>query len=247
MESTAAEKSTPPETEVGRPPLLWPLVVLAVGTIILYVTEIELAIADFFFTPGLGFVGQGTLLGSVMHESCTVIVAAVVIYSLVVLLGSRWLVRLRSQRIAAGFLLLAMAVGPGLIVNFGFKGHFGRPLPFQVERYGGPYAYQKVWVPSFIDGAESFPSGDASVGAFLAMPAFVLWRRRRRLAWYFLALGLSIWGAMSVSRMAMGAHWASDVLWSAGFVYLAGHLVFWLFFDVGKKGSVSAGPVPDRD
>ena len=239
MEDSTDKSSTQPETDSGRPPLLWPLIVLATLTVVLYVTDVEVALADFFFTPGLGFAGQGTLLGSVMHESCTVIVAAVVLYSLIVLLGSRWLARLRPQRVAAGFLLLAMLVGPGLIVNFTFKRHFGRPRPFQVERYGGPYAYQKVWIPSFIDHLESFPSGDASIGAFVAMPAFLLWRRRRRLAWQVLALGLATWGAMSVSRMAMGAHWASDILWSAGFVYLTGHLIFWLFFDVGKRRPMS--------
>jgi membrane-associated PAP2 superfamily phosphatase len=239
MKQADSQPPAPQKKDRSRPPLLWPLAVLALLTLLLYFTEIEIAIADFFFTPGPGFVGRESLIGKTLHESCSVIVAVVALGSLIVLIGARWIARLRSQRVGAAFLLLAMLVGPGIIVNFVFKGHFGRPRPFQVERYGGPYAYQKVGVPSSIDGAESFPSGDASIGAFLAMPAFVLWRQRRRLAWRFLGLGLAAWLTMGLSRIVMGAHWASDILWSAGFVYLTGHLIFWLFFDVGKGRPVS--------
>jgi membrane-associated PAP2 superfamily phosphatase len=213
-----------------HPPLLWPVIVLLLLTVIFFFTDLDFLISDAFYDPAAGFAWQGTTVGRVLHEACPVVVALFALYCLIVLLGSPWLARLRGHRPAAAFLLIALALGPGLIVNVIFKGQFGRPRPFQTDRYDGEYAYQRVLVPSFIDGAESFPSGDVAVAAFVALPAFVLWRRRRRLAWRFLAAGLASWAVVSFSRIAMGAHWGSDVLWSAGFVYLSGYLLYWLFF-----------------
>jgi len=229
MELDSQNMPTPSAEESSRPPLIWPLVILIGLTALLFFTDLDIAIADSFHDPETGFVWQGTIIGSVLHETCSVIVVLFVVYCLVVLLGSPWSTRLRTQRTAAAFLGICLLLGPGLIVNLIFKGHYGRPRPFQVERYGGDYEFQRVWVPSSNEGAAGFPSGDASIGAFLALPAFVLWRRRRRLAWGFLGLGVAGWMVLGFSRLAMGAHWTSDILWSAGFVYLTGHLVYWLF------------------
>lgn len=61
--------------------------------------------------------------------------------------------------------------------------------------------------------------------AMLAL--FVYWcRTRPRLAWWFLALGLVHGGLMRMGRVVQGAHWSSDVLWSAGCV----HIVSWWAF-----------------
>jgi membrane-associated phospholipid phosphatase len=60
-------------------------------------------------------------------------------------------------------------------------------------------------------------------------PFFVLLARRRRVAFGFLAVGLA-WGAVvGAGRIAQGGHWLSDVIWSAGMVYLSSFLLAWAY------------------
>ena len=53
-------------------------------------------------------------------------------------------------------------------------------------------------------------------------PAFVFYRRRPWLAMAFLCLGLVAGITIGIARIVEGSHFASDVLWSGGFVYFTG-------------------------
>jgi chromate transporter len=46
------------------------------------------------------------------------------------------------------------------------------------------------------------------------------WRERRSWAWAFGTLGMAHGVLMGLGRIAQGGHWISDVLWSAGVVYV---------------------------
>jgi membrane-associated PAP2 superfamily phosphatase len=50
--------------------------------------------------------------------------------------------------------------------------------------------------------------------------------RRRRLARAFLLLGVAFGLSIGVERMARGAHFLSDVVWSGGIVCLVGYALF---------------------
>lgn len=221
-------------SKLPRAPLLWPLVILIALTAVLRFTDLDFIVTDAFYVESIGFPIKHTLPVVVLHELCPVIVGLVIAYFAVAMIGSRWSVRLRSQRVAASFLLVAMALGPGLVVNTVFKGHFGRPRPSEVTRYGGAQEYRRVWEWGPRVG-QSFPSGDASIGFFFGVPAFLVWRRRPRVGHRFLALGLLMGAIFGLSRIVQGAHWTSDVLWSAGFVYLAGYLTGELFHAAGQR------------
>jgi membrane-associated PAP2 superfamily phosphatase len=227
------------DSKPPRPPLFLPLAILIALTAVLRFSELDLVVADAFYVDSVGFPFKHTLLARVLHELCPVIVAMVVIYFVVAMIGSRWSTRLRAQRVAASFLLVSMALGPGLVVNTIFKGHFGRPRPSEVTRYGGPYEYRRVWQRGPRVG-QSFPSGDASIGFYFGVPAFLVWRRRPRAGRGFLVLGFLMGAAFGLSRIAQGAHWTSDVLWSAGFVYLTGYLTGELFHAAGRRFRESA-------
>ena len=66
----------------------------------------------------------------------------------------------------------------------------------------------------------SFPSGHAAVAFYLIAPAFLVHGRRPRLANSLLTLGFLFGACMSITRVVQGGHFASDVMWSAGIVYL---------------------------
>ncbi len=130
--------------------------------------------------------------------------------------------RVRPHRRAALYLVLVMAVGPGLIVNTVFKDHWGRPRPRDLVQFGGDRGYVEPWVKGPKENGGSFPSGHAATGFYLLTPYFLLRRRSAAGAAAFMALGLGYGSLVGLARMIQGAHFLSDVLWALGFVYLTG-------------------------
>jgi membrane-associated PAP2 superfamily phosphatase len=117
-------------------------------------------------------------------------------------------------RRAAVLVLLGVALGPGLLANTVFKDHWQHPRPRDLIEFGGPLHY----VPAPLIGTEggaSFPCGHCSVG-FLFAAGWWIWKRRRpRRAAVSLAVGLTLGLLLGIGRMAAGAHFLSDILWSA--------------------------------
>lgn len=148
------------------------------------------------------------------------------------ILGLFWQ-RLRAYRTAGFFLAAMLALGPGLIVNGVFKPNWQRPRPLQTEVFGGSQPFVPVWDLGADPQGKSFPCGHASMGFYLLAPAFLCYRRRRRWALMFVALGLAGGLLIGAGRIAQGAHYPSDVVWSGGMVYLSG-LVLWGVFQLGK-------------
>jgi lipid A 4'-phosphatase len=106
------------------------------------------------------------------------------------------------------YLLLVLIIGAGLIINAGFKNHFGRARPRDVAEFGGT----KVFTPAFVLSQQcktncSFSSGDAAAGFFSL--ALVLAFRRRR-AWLIASLALG--ALISFARVSAGAHFFSDTM-----------------------------------
>jgi membrane-associated phospholipid phosphatase len=156
--------------------------------------------------------------------------------SLAVAISSQWIGRLRFWRRAGWFVALSLALGPGLIVNGLLKPTWGRPRPAHVAEFGGAVQYAPVWSPGVAPGATSFPSGHASMGFFLMVPAFLLYRKHRRLAVLLFALGLIFGSTVGLARMIQGRHFPSDVLWSAACVYYSA-LFLYVFFRFDKPGT----------
>lgn len=131
-------------------------------------------------------------------------------------------------RRSAVYILLTLAIGPGLIVNLVFKDYWGRPRPRQIEPFGGSLSYLPPLAMGESTHNKSFPAGHASVGFSLCVFWF-LWRRRRpRLAWVALGASLVLGMSMGFGRMIAGAHFLSDVLW-AGFITFFVALMLYYF------------------
>lgn len=112
---------------------------------------------------------------------------------------------------AGGWWLLALLLGPGLLVNVALKDGWGRPRPRETVGFGGTQAFHQPWQPGV---GHSLPSGHAAVPALLAVGAWLGLRRRRRLALVAAVAGgaLTVW--IGGVRMLAGAHWLSDVVWA---------------------------------
>ncbi len=147
---------------------------------------------------------------------------ALVVAGLLLAVGSRWKVALKPWRRWSVFLVLYLAIGPGLIVNTGFKDGWGRPRPREIVQFGGKKEFHQPWQPGVRGGGRSFPSGHASAAFFMMAPFFIYRCRRPDLARRWLLGGVMYGIVMSVARITQGGHFLSDNLWAFGMVYLTG-------------------------
>jgi membrane-associated phospholipid phosphatase len=139
-------------------------------------------------------------------------------------------IRERSRRLRwyGLFVLLCVILGPGLIINLVLKDHWGRPRPRQTVELGGQYEYVQPFVPAqFNTPRKSFPCGHCSVG-YLYAAGWWLWRRSRpRYAAVSLMAGLTLGTLLGIGRMAAGAHFLSDAVWSALIAYGVAHGLYY--------------------
>ncbi len=116
-------------------------------------------------------------------------------------------------------IVLTLIIGPGLLVNVGFKDHWGRPRPEQIEAFGGSWEYRSVFSPGIPGRGKSFPSGHCAMG-YVFFTLVVFRRRSPFLAWIGGFGALTYGTLMGMARMAAGGHFPTDVLWSLGFVLM---------------------------
>ncbi len=120
------------------------------------------------------------------------------------------------------FILLLLALGPGLVVNVLLKDQLGRARPREVIEFGGSHQFTECWQFGTTGANSSFPSGHASIAFFLMAPWFVLRDRKQGVAAGFLTAGIVFGSLVGIARMLQGGHFATDVLWAGGLVYLTG-------------------------
>lgn len=136
------------------------------------------------------------------------LIVAIAVLSLVGRIIGQKSLRLLSPRSAA-FLLVPYALGVGLLVNVILKDHWGRPRPIQVDLYGGTAPYVPVWqISDYCQTNCSFVSGEASTAIWFVSLALVVplaWRN----ATFAILLVFAV--ALSLNRIAFGAHFLSDI------------------------------------
>lgn len=150
----------------------------------------------------------------------------------------------KRLRLYGLFILLCVAIGPGLIINVVLKDHWGRPRPRQIVEFGGRLEYTQPFVPTVSYG-KSFPCGHCSVG-YLYAAGWWVWRRRRpRLAAASLASGLVLGTLLGIGRMAAGAHFLSDAVWSALLAWGIAHALYYYALRVPARedGRVALYPL----
>lgn len=150
-----------------------------------------------------------------------------VIIALAIVSVSYWKKSVVKWRKASYFMLFVMVLGPGVLVNATFKDHWGRPRPREVKQFDGTETHIKPWVKGEGKG-KSFPCGHASMGFLISIPFLFLRKRYKTWAWVFFIFGTLYGLLIGYARMIAGGHFASDVLWSAGMVWFAGIVGYYL-------------------
>jgi lipid A 4'-phosphatase len=132
---------------MARIALFFAAFVLVMGGLILF-PGIDLATSRLFYTPGSGFVHSAVL--DAIHGNLRFLVIATVIAAAALLFRPK-------QRRAAIFLLLALALGPGLLVNTVFKDHWGRARP-AIRRWASSSSASPCCCPARHRGAGAWPA-----------------------------------------------------------------------------------------
>jgi lipid A 4'-phosphatase len=224
-------------SSVVRTPAIWvPVVVLVAATVVFRFTDADLAFSSLFFTGHdssskleSDWPNRTAQLVKLLYDFGIYPAWALGIGGLVAWVMSFFWIRLRSWRDPGLFFALMLALGPGLIVNGLFKPYWGRPRPHSTISFGGEQEFLPVFQKGYAQESYSFPCGHASAGFYLMAPAFVCYRRRPRLAAAFLILGLFAGFSIGMARIMQGSHFASDVIWSGGFVYFTGLVLSVIF------------------
>jgi lipid A 4'-phosphatase len=189
------------------------LVLMFIATLALFAAPgLDIRIAAIFFGADGEFWSAEMPVIRAVYEGAPLF-GRVLAAALIALFALSFIPRLqplRRNRRAIVFLWLALALGPGLAVET-FKAEVPRPRPDRVIEFGGTKMFHGL---GDVDGECrmncAFPSAHASVGAFLLAFAFV-WPRRRDL-WIVASLAATL--GIGLARMAVGAHWLSDVLFA---------------------------------
>ncbi len=205
-------------------PLVGPCLLVLLATLLFRVTDADLLIAGLFhggvLDESFPLARHPLLVG--IYDWGPVPAWLLGIGGLGIL--AAWAVRLAPTSKARGavFLLAFLILGPVLLVNVAYKGYWGRPRPDQTTHFGGSQPFLHVLEKGPAGEYCSFPTGHAAAGFCLIAPAFLLYRRRPRLAGGCMAFGLLFGLIVGWGRVAQGRHFASDVVWAAAVVYFAG-------------------------
>lgn len=216
-----------------------PAVFLLLASLPFFFIDIDIRLSSLFYDPSSSnhWPLNSQIPWSYLYNYGTwpaLLLALLALLSFIISFVYKKLIPYRKQAL---YLSAVMIIGPGLIVNTLFKDNFGRPRPRDIIEFGGQQQYHQLFQSDWGNEGRSFPCGHCS-GAFYF---FVLYfcakgRKKKWLPYAGLTIGLGYGTLMGISRIVQGGHFLSDVLWSAGIVYLTAGLLFYLIkpFDVQR-------------
>jgi len=208
--------------------LLIPLFVFGFFTAVFWFTNLDLEIEGCFYSSDEGWFLKKAEPWNLLYNYGNIPGITLGILALLAIIAGFFSRQVLRYRKVAIFLVLVLVMGPGVITHSVFKENWGRPRPRQIVNFGGTKDFLPVWVKGTSGKGKSFPSGHAAIGYYVLTPFFVLRRVNKKWAVITLLVGVGYGSLMGIGRMIQGAHFASDVLWSAGFTYLTGLLLYYL-------------------
>ncbi|MDF1860054.1 MAG: phosphatase PAP2 family protein [Verrucomicrobiales bacterium] len=221
------------EKESSEPRFRWrwilvPLIILIGTTILVRVTNFDMAAQQGIYRAGQGSwsFGEHPFWKS-LYRLGTIPTTLVVVLALVGFFLSWSKAAFRRWRRVYLFLFLTAVVGPGIITNALLKEYWGRPRPREINEFGGHNAFEQILSFDPASEGKSFPCGHATMGFYFLCGFFLLRRYRRKLADGILVSALALGGFMGIARMLQGAHFFSDVVWAGAVCWFSAMGLFY--------------------
>ena len=193
-----------------------------VGVVFAVYPRLDLDISAVFFhpTPPVLFAVNAQPWVQVTRWTARVLIALLALPGFLAVLG--WLIlpprRMLISGRAALFLVMTIALGPGLITNVLLKDHWHRSRPIDVQQFAGTDRFTLWWDPrGDCPNNCSFVAGEPS-GAFWTLAPAALAPPQWRLLAYGAALAFG--AGIGALRIGAGAHFFTDVVFAGVFMYL---------------------------
>ena len=207
---------------MNRTGLIIALAIAAVvGIVFAVFPQLDVEIAARFYDPATHtFAASSSARIEHARDAATLLVTLLVAPAFLAIVGKlafpqrRMLIPGR----AALFLIVTLALGPGVLTNGILKGHSARMRPVDVVELGGKERFTPWWDPRGTCPENcSFVAGEASGGFWTLAPAALAPPQWRPLAY---AAALIFGTAMGLLRMAAGGHFFTDVVFAGVLMYV---------------------------
>jgi len=194
---------------------------------------IDIWFSGLFFVSELGaWMPRSTLMRFARSGVPPLIIGTLIVVVLI------WMVGFLRRHVVWGvtgrrtaYLVVSLAVGPGLVVESLLKTQYGRVRPKDTTIFGGEDVFTAaLWPADACERNCSFVSGHAAVAFWVTAFAFLLPNPYRL---PFILGGLALGVLMGLARIVEGAHFLSDVVF-AGLIVVG--LNMWLARRVGLAG-----------
>ncbi len=197
------------------------LIGAGVGIVFALYPQLDIAISRPFFNEQYQlFPVQYSLVARNLRELFNYMVAALAAPAFVALALKLVLPRRRMliAARAALFIVATIALAPGLMANVILKDHWGRPSPPEIVAFNGTQQFRAWWDPRGGCARNcSFVAGEGAGGFWTLAPAALA-----PPAWRAIAYGAALLFGSSAGllRLAGGAHFFTDVVFSGVFTFL---------------------------
>ncbi len=197
-----------------------PALLLLTATVLFRIYDLDMIIQSNYYDSEQGWFLKDVFPWNFLYHYGNMPALIISLGSLILLGISYFQDSLLKFRKVFFYSILIMAIGPGLLINSILKDNWGRPRPRNIIEFEGHYQYEKPLEFNSASSGKSFPCGHASMGFYLMAVYFILRRKRKKSAMGFLIVGIVYGGLIGFARIVQGGHFASDVIWAGGLVYL---------------------------
>lgn len=187
---------------------------LIAAFVLIAISQVDLWISGLFYNTQTAFPLRYEPFYAFIHKEWPIC-----IYALLALTAGLWLSgKIKKNAVFAiknktfAFVMASFVLIPGLIVNGIFKCLWGRARPNQIIEFGGDKDFSAPLVIAGQCGSNcSFPSGHAALAFWTIALALILPKKIRP---YGVVAALAMGVVVSYARIAQGAHFFTDTMFS---------------------------------
>jgi lipid A 4'-phosphatase len=213
----------------------------ALCVIFFFFPKLDISFTEIFYHHHLDFIYRDHPLVVICFRLVPIVTMVWGGFCVIYLIYNLW----RKKQVLSSpvfYLLMAVLLGPGLLINYGLKENFGRARPKHILEFGGDKAFTAPLIISDqCDKNCSFSSGHASMGYYFSALSYVVGAPYQGAVFLF---GIVLGSMIGLGRVLQGGHFLSDVIFSGLFIILVNHFCFivWRKFFVKKRVKSQTNP-----